>query len=79
MILPLAFFFFLIYLFISDFKHVFISFWLCRNFVAEWVFSSCGEWGLLFAAAHGLLSSYGAWTPEYAGLVVEVHRLRCSV
>jgi len=33
----------------------------------------------LFVAAHGLLSSYGAWTLEYAGSVVEVHRLRCSV
>ena len=64
MILPLAFFFFLIYLFISDFKHVFISFWLCRNFVAEWVFSSCGEWGLLFAAAHGLLIGVASLVAE---------------
>ena len=37
----------------------FIYFWLCRVFIAAWVFSSCGEWGLLiavatFVAEHGL-------------------------
>ena len=50
-------FFFLIYLF--------IYFWLRWVFVAACrLFSSCGEWGLLFIVVHGLLI-------EVASLVAE--------
>ena len=43
-------FFFFFNLFI-----LFIYFWLCWVFVAARSFSSCGVWGLLFVAVHGLL------------------------
>ena len=44
----------------------FIYFWLCRVFMAAWVFSSCGEWGLLFVVV--------CWLIAVAALVDE-HRL----
>ena len=41
----------------------FIYFWLCWVFMAAWVFSSCGEWGLPFVAV--------CWLTAVAALVDE--------
>ena len=47
-----------------------------------WAFSSCGEWGLLFVAVHGLLivvaSCCGAWDLRTRASVVVAHGLSGS-
>ena len=43
-----------IFVFLNDFISLFIYFWLCSVFVATCgLFSSYGEWGLIFIAVHG--------------------------
>ena len=52
-------------------------FWLCWVSVAT--FSSCGEWGLLFIPAWGLLIAVASLVAE-CGLVVSAHKLSiCSL
>ena len=50
------------------------------------LFSSCGEWGLLFVAFHGLLiavaplvGEHGLWGARSTGSVVVAYRLSCSL
>ena len=43
----------------------FIYFWLHWVFIAAWAFSSCGEWGLLFVAVHGLLIAIACLVAEH--------------
>ena len=41
-------------------------FWLCWVFVAaRGLFSSCGEWGLLLVAVHGLLIAVASLVAEH--------------
>ena len=49
-----------------------VYFWLYWVFVVAFgLFSSCGKWGLLFNAVHGLLilgaSRCGVWAVEFKG------------
>ena len=55
------------------FLNKFIYFWMRLVFVAARAFSSCGEQGLLFVAAHGLLIAVASLVAE-RGLYV--HRLQ---
>ena len=58
----LVFFF---YKFIYLFMYLF-NFWLCWVFVAvRGLFSSCGEWGLLFVAVCGLLTVVASLAAEH--------------
>ena len=43
-----------------------------------WAFSSCGEWGLLFVAEHGL-QAHGLQQLWHTGSAVVAHRLSCSM
>ena len=46
--------------------NLFIYFWLHRVFVAAcWLFSGCGEQGLLFVAMHGLLIAVASLVVEH--------------
>ena len=46
--------------------HLFIYFWLHWVFVAACgLFSSCGEWGLLFVAVRGLLMAVASLVAEH--------------
>ena len=57
---PCILFFFLIYLFI------YFYFWLRWVFVAaRGLFSSCGEWGLLFVVVRGLLIAVASLVAEH--------------
>ena len=49
-----------IYLFI-----LFIYFWLLGLRCCTRAFSSCGEWGLLFVAVHGLLIAVASLVAEH--------------
>ena len=55
-----------IYLFICLFVYLFVYFWLslCLRCCA-WVFSSCGEQGLLFVAMRGLLIAVASLVEEH--------------
>ena len=44
---------------------IYIYFWLRWVFVAAQAFSSCGEWGLLFIAVHGLLTAAASLVAEH--------------
>ena len=64
------------------FIYLFIYLWLCWVFVAVCgLFSSCGEWGLLFIAVHGLLIAVASLVAEHKSAlgertsVVVAHRL----
>ena len=42
-----------------------LYFWLCWVFIAARAFSSCGEWGLLFAVVRGLLIAVASLVVEH--------------
>ena len=52
--------------FFNKFIYLFIYFWLPWVFVAaHGLFSSCGEWGLLFVAVLGLLIAVASLVVEH--------------
>ena len=66
------------------FLKMFVYFWLRWVFVAAWVFSSCGERGLLFVAVRSLLvavaSHYRAWAlGTWASVVVACGLSSCGL
>ena len=55
---------------------LFVYIWLHWVFdAAHALFSSCGEWGLLFVAVHGLLIAVASLVAEHKAAVVVARRL----
>ena len=60
----LSSFFLFLFLFLINFTFYFLAaLGLC---CCTWAFSSCGEWGLLFVAVHGLLTAMASLVAEHA-------------